>query len=299
MQEVAIRDWFNAGRGYSQLEIQEAGDTADLFEIFMHFIDVQSVCSPFEGQRTLNPFRQPLKRENFDESIPFTFLKMFLSWLEAFDFQKISTHESFTTKTKHAAIQCTRSTIAAIQWSFENVPEIDFILLGKWTQDAEEHFFGKLRHVSSRHFHSSPLQFKESLRKLRDRRLLGWISEENETQLLKGKKIHVSDQTATNEAFEDLLPLLESDYFDEEAEKLDPETQHVAGYAAAKLVKGLTREPGVVDVCKECVAVFVAEKGGGIIDNNYHNYLQRGGLTVATPFANLIANHLEVFITCE
>lgn len=123
--------------------------------------------------------------------------------------------------------------------------------------------------------------------------MLGWIAE-NESNFLKGKKSPIADQTATCHAFHELVTVLETDFYDEEAEKVDPETQHVAGYAAAKVSRGLSKEAHSIKLCNGCVAFFVLEKGGEIIDNTYHSYLQRGGLVVATPLACLIANYIEV-----
>lgn len=180
-----------------------------------------------------------------------------------------------------------------MEWSFNNIEDIDYILLGKWTQDAEEHFFGRLRHASTRNFHSSPLQFKESMKKLRDRRILSWISE-NDSGYLKQRVALVADHTPTFEAITALYSTLDTDYYDEVAEKLDPETMHVAGYAAAKLAKYLSKELCGIKNCDGCASLFVAAKGDFIIDNDYHSYLQRGGLVVATPLANIIVNHLEV-----
>lgn len=55
----------------------------------------------------------------------------------------------------------------------------------------------------------------------------------------------------------------------------------------------LKREVGGRSFCHSCVALFLENKGGSIVENDYHNHVQRGGLVVATDFGHLIANHLE------
>lgn len=289
---AALKDWFTPVHGYGAADIKEAGETIELLEIFQRFVDVQSVCSTLEGKLSLNPFRAPLYSENFEDCIPFEFLKKFLVWMEEIKRRNIRKESCFTEKTRDAAILSTRSTISLVRWAFNNINDLKYILLGKMTQDAEEQFFGKLRHASTRNFHSSPLQFKQSLKKLNDRRLLGWMFKNDGGFLLK-EDLPTFDNAPTLDAVETLLPVLDTNYFDEEIEVRNQASVHVAGYAAANLVKKMKRESGP-EYCKQCASFFVLKKGGDIIDNDYHAYLQRGGLTVATENANLMAFHVEV-----
>lgn len=141
----------------------------------MHFIDVQNVRHKFEAQKSRNPFKSAVYREKYDESVPYQFLRQFLAWLEATKEGRehnFPEYSSLMNQTLQAAIFTTRSTICAIEWVFENIEDVDYVLLGKWTQDAEEHHFGKLRHASTYNFRASPLQFIEANLKLRARRFL-------------------------------------------------------------------------------------------------------------------------------
>lgn len=98
------------------------------------------------------------------------------------------------------------------------------------------------------------------------------------------------------DAVEALMPVLETDFFDEEVKICNSEIEHVAGYAAANLLKSLKRESEDKECYGHCGSFFIAKKGEDIIDHSYRAYLQLDGPTVATDIANLLARYLEVML---
>lgn len=115
---------------------------------------------------------------------------------------------------------------------------------------------------------------------------------EHEPEFLKGKKAPPRDMSSSIEVLESLLHVVDSNYYDEDSEVIDPQTKHVSGFAAYKVAVYLRREVGGRKYCQECVDIFIEGKGLDIEGNNYHSYVQCGGLIKSTVFANLLANHI-------
>ena len=126
----------NALRYYANHGHPEFKGTADVLQIIRNWFNTVNVRSEFEGQRTRDPHRNPVKKDNPEPTK--SFLKKFLSWVQRWEASKKA---GLSKQTFEALKLTTRTLIELIDYVFETKP-IDYLLLGKSTQDPLEGRFG-------------------------------------------------------------------------------------------------------------------------------------------------------------
>lgn len=159
--------------------------------------------------------------------------------------------------------------------------DLDFLLIGKWTQDRIEKVFGDLRCMSSRNFYLQVLQADEVLRKMRNLRLMKLCECEKDISIFTEERNEASFQPSEGVAKE-LVILIESAV---EEGDIDEAEHYVAGFCGHSVSKWQYKR-GIS--CEECLSRFlrVEERGLMTRTNNYQDLRQAGGLKVATPFAS-------------
>lgn len=152
---------------------------------------------------------------------------------------------------------------------------------GKLQTDNLEKRFGSYRKLSGCNYYISYQQILESEKKLRIRHIVKHLADnivfESKSNGTLGDLILVN-----TDLFSDVLT---SNYL-EEYEKMDNDSNiYVCGYAAYSISKKIK--------CKYCIKLILEDKGQNVIDNDYFNYLQRGGLVIPSDQTRFILYHMS------
>nr|CAI5860095.1 unnamed protein product [Callosobruchus analis] len=163
---------------------------------------------------------------------------------------------------------------------------IEYILCGKFQTDNLEKRFGRYRLLSGCNYNISFNQILESEKKIRIQNILKTCNTQLDLKEIRNSFTVEGSHTALVDISKFLF-ILETDYFT--AYHVDEAVQaYICGYVGYSLVKKIT--------CKKCSELLIKSKGI-MLELDYFNYLQRGGLSIATDEIGYIYHHVCAIFT--
>lgn len=269
--------------------------TVFALRLFKKWFDIQNVL---RANETLNEDKMALKRETYQNSPSFLFLKQFVVYLDVWarmiEGKPLASRQGLTKMTHSALRFTTQSTIEFVEYMFEFHPEVDYLLLGKLSSDPIEDCFGKLRWFAGNSYRISVTQALESLKKMRMRTTLSWLINDPSLELVKPD---LANSSLTEEAWDSLQEVLNDDKYINESPSIPTSAVvHIAGFCAAKCYIRLGDK-----CCSACYHLFADSKGGLIQGDVYQNLRQLGvkenqGLTIPSELGINVAHQMSSII---
>ncbi|CAH1112316.1 unnamed protein product [Psylliodes chrysocephalus] len=249
-------------------------ETASFLEIIRNWWSVINVKTKFKGQIKRNDLATPFLN-NTDPKL--TFLKNFTKWLDAWN--RIPNSNGLTRDTYGALKRSTLVLIDIIEYSFLNF-KLDYLLPGKFQTDNLEERFGRYRNLSGCNYNVSVNQLIQSEKKIRIQHLL---KSNLHTDWLQAK-YDIDECNNENIDYSNFTFILSTNYL--ETFQYDESTQtYICGYVAHSVQKSKNIK---CNNCKQLVVKSIGEK----VNDEYFDYLQRGGLCVAQDEVKYIYYHL-------
>ncbi|VEN43153.1 unnamed protein product [Callosobruchus maculatus] len=250
------------------------GGTASFLQIIRNWWSVVNVKSNFKGQIKRNVLATPILSVSEDK---LNFLKKFVEWLDAW--HQSPTSKGLTQDTYNALKRSTLVLIEIIKYSFPKF-DIDYILPGKFQTDNLEKRFSRYRNLSGCNYNVSVKQIYESEKKIRIQNLIK-VGNMND---FKSINFDEQDHMDIENNVIDFSFVLRTNYL--ETYSLDKSVQtYICGYAAHSIQNNKNI------ACEECKQIVIKSKGESVEDD-YFDYMQRGGLCIATDQIEFIYYHL-------
>ncbi|GAB0096203.1 hypothetical protein DMENIID0001_116830 [Sergentomyia squamirostris] len=249
---------------------QETSEFLQIIRDWWNCVNVKSVGKDL-AKRT--PLSQAITRN--EPHLVISHLEDFLQWLTAWEWQG----DGLTRDTFKAISRSTQTLIELVKYSFDTLPNVEFILLGKFQSDEIEGRFGSYRRLSGCHYKISATQVFENENQLRLRDIV-----HNGVVHFNHKKKAKIDNKAVIERYRNVFF---TNYL--EREPLDKDALlYVSGYAARQ-----ARKPTKCEPCLNIVFENVGEEAEG---NDYFNHLQRGGLIQSTVEVTTLVVHMSCIL---
>lgn len=243
-----------------------------------------SNLSRFKAERLKNEDCRPFERASYaqDERLT-TFLPTFVKWLEVWRDCKETDGKRFSNETLNALRNSALVTIALVNYIFENIPDVEYILTDKFSTNELEGIFGKLRQLSGSMYRITTVQANESLKKIRDRH---WISKTLMTSKESLDSISYDEKIPAFEvAKENLEPFLS--LFSEDFMRFAPIIEesryvYIAGFCARRCNSRLSSKNR--QTCDVCWNALIDSKGEKI-GSQFFDSLQSGGLVAPSQLS--------------
>jgi hypothetical protein len=262
-------------------------DTAEFLEIIRHWWDIVNNTSVTKTHQKNNKWCQPINRT---DDFQIKFLKQFILWLDKW--QKLDTNGHLTNDTYSALRHSTSVFLEIIDYSFQNF-DITYILPGKFTTEKLEKRFGKYRLLGGSNYNVSYDEVINAEKKIRLKHVFKKASGSefslSEIQARTANCCNESDldwdmskDCPQNTECDKFSFILTTDYLSQC--QIDESAQiYISGYASHKISKKIK--------CNICISL-VTESKGNLTNNEYFNYLQRGGLSIPTDMVKNVLFHM-------
>jgi THAP domain/Transposase protein len=262
-------------------------DTADFLEVIRHWWDIVNNTSVTKALIKKNKWCQPISREDDFQT---DFLKKFILWLD--EWKKLDNNGHLTNDTCSALRHSTSVFLDIIDYSFQNF-SISYILPGKFTTEKLEKRFGKYRLLGGSNYNISFDDAINAEKKIRLKHIFRKAA--GDTFSLSEVKRRIENcsnesdldwDMSTNDPqhtdSDNFSIILTTDYLNQC--ELDESAQiYISGYASHKISRKLK--------CNICISL-VTESKGNFTNNDYFNYLQRGGLSIPTDIVKNVLFHM-------
>lgn len=262
-------------------------DTAEFLEIIRNWWDIVNNRDVLKGIIKRNEMCLPFKNAS-DERVEW--LKKFVAWLERWhNLKDLNGH--LTNETFSAMHQSTVVLTLLIEYIFKHYPQVKYILPGKFTTENLEKRFGLYRLLAGCNYNVSLDDICSGEKKIRIKRIFRKANNTSFSlseikQQFSSLSLDVSHNEITNideNILKDYASII-SDYSYLHETTIDESAKiYVSGYASHTVSKKLN--------CKKCTDLVVASKGT-FIENQYFNYLQRGGLSIPTDRVCFVFVHM-------
>ncbi|CAG9762615.1 unnamed protein product [Ceutorhynchus assimilis] len=251
-------------------------ETSEFMQIIRNWWNIVNTKSVLKGKLKRQEFSKPVSSSS-DNSIEF--LKHFLGWLNQWHSDKNSV--GLTKDTSNAIRRSTEVLISLTEYSFSKF-QIKYILPGMFQTDNLERRFSRYRNLSGSNYNISFYQVLESEKKIRLQNLLKSCDSEQDLNFLKSRFLQ-ENSSKTEIDISDFNFILNTDYLVKY--ELDESVKtYICGYAAHSLQKKIK--------CTTCLSLVIKSKGE-IIEDDYFNHLQRGGLCIASDEIGYIYYHIS------
>lgn len=255
-------------------------DTVVMLKLGRKWWDMMSNLSRFKAERLKNENCRPFERASYAQDERLTnFLPTFVKWLEVWRDCKEADGKRFSNETLDALHNSALVTIALVNYVFENIPDVEYILTGKFSTDKLEGIFGKLRQLSGSMYRITTVQANESLKKIRDRH---WISktliapeESPDATPFGEEELKLSAFETTKESLDPFLSIFSEDYMRHVSNVEESRYVYIAGFCARRCYSRLSSKSR--QTCDVCWNALIESKGEKI-GSQFFDSLQAGGL---------------------
>lgn len=209
------------------------------------------------------------------------FLRKFIAWLEVWNTSENNVGK-LTSDTFQAAVLTTRTIIDFIEYSL-TVPKVYYVLAGKLQTDNLERRFGLYRSLTGCSYRISYSELIEAEKKIRIHNIFPIIPK----VIVKSLQILMIILS--------MIPLIYisgfSTLFHTEYLVLTnvdfSANLYASGYASFAVAKRLS--------CSSCKVLIIKEKGA-YTEDDYFDFLQRGGLSVPTDEVSILLYHMGAIL---
>lgn len=264
--------------------IEGCEDTADFLEIIRHWWDIVNTRNYLKGTLKRNDWSKPFQNTS---DFRIDFLNKFVAWLDKWHSMK-NNNGHLTNETCQALKQSTTVLIKIIQYSFQHY-SIKYVLPGKFTSENLEKRFGIYRILSGCNYNVSLDDVLSAEKKIRMKHIFKNLNHSLSLSDIKAQFSLISENDI-KESFEiedslgnEFLFILQSNYL--QVSDVDDSTKiYISGYASHTISKKLNQ-------CENCISLLTERKGSKT-GNEYFDYLQRDGLSVANDRVTYVFVHM-------
>lgn len=252
-------------------------ETSQFLQIIKNWWSIVNVKSVIKGKLKRQEFCKPILSIS-DKKIEY--LKKFLLWLHNWNGDSLN-NVGLTKDTYNALKRSTEVLISLTEYSFTKF-QLKYILPGKFQTDNLERRFGRYRNLSGCNYNVSFYQVLESEKKIRLQNLLKSCNPDQDIHYLKSV-LSQENSKQTHIDISDFSFIFNSEYL-AKYEVDESVRLYICGYAAHSFQKKVK--------CLSCRSLVIKSKGD-IVDDDYFNFLQRGGLCIATDEVGYIYYHIS------
>lgn len=251
-------------------------ETAEFCEIIRKWWDIVNTKSTIKGLLKRNEYCKPMK---LDSDISFNFLEKFITWLEIWN-NSVNNIGILSKDTFEALVLTTKSILNIVKFSLTEL-QLDYFLVGKLQTDDLESRFRLYRSMAGCNYKVSYTEVIESEKKIRIHNVFTH-NKKDYTKLIQNS----NDNSLHDDSYEiaDFDTILNSNFYLENAKAEDSSYLYVNGYASNKALQDIS--------CESCRNLILKEKGMST-KYTYFNFLQKGGLSVASDEVGYILFHMS------
>lgn len=252
----------------------ETRETAEFCQIIQRWWNIVNVKTTTKCTTKRDEWSAPFRQQ---DDFRIQFLRNFISWLHTWNHPG-NTEGIFTSDTYHAAV-LTATTLLDILAYAQHIPDVKYVLTGKFQTDDLEARFRLYRSIAGRNYNVSYSEVVESEKKIRLHNIFAHGDHSDYEKLANDFNENSLHEPVDVCPFESLF---ESSYL--ETVKIDDSANlYAAGYASHAVAKKIS-----CTLCKDAIL----DAKGSLVGDEYFDFLQRGGLSVPTGQVKALLFHM-------